>query len=92
MRSRVVLYVLLLLIFSSSIALVDVRFKGRALNAALAELGAEGRNLRRENRRLQIELTTFSDLREVHGRSVKELGMVFPRIVDGTMMLVSPRR
>ena len=83
---------LFLLIFVLSVALVNVRFETRALHADLAKAKAEGRNLRRENRRLQIELTTVADLRDVHSYSVEHFGMTFPSAADRTLILLRPGR
>ncbi len=89
---RAVFLAALLLMFASAVWLVNVRFEGRALNVELAKLRAEGRNLKRENRRLQIELATFGDFRKIRERGAGDFGMVFPAIGDGTMIMASPRR
>lgn len=89
--SRALPLAVLVLAFLCAVWLVNVRFEGRALNIELAKLKAEARNLKRENRRLQIELATFGDFREIQSHGADELGMVYPRIGEGTMVLLPSR-
>jgi len=92
MNRRVLLHGLFLLIFLSAVALVNIRFEGRALTAQFAKVSAEGRDLKRENRRLQIELSTIADLRDIHAYGTANFGMTFPRIADGTMIFLPAGR
>ena len=92
MSRRACISFLLLAVFFEAIALVNIRYKSRSLKAQLTKIQSAGHDLKRENRRLQIELATVADLRDIHAYSTEELDMVFPQIADETMILLAPRK
>ena len=73
--------------FASAISLVNVRYEMRTLQAELAKLEEEERKIRYEAWRLEIEHSTFSDLREVHANATAT-GMRFPSAEEETIVLI----
>lgn len=70
----------------AAVVLVEVRFEARKLQARLDEVETLKTDLREQNSRYMIELTSFSDYSELHSRAANEHGMVFPAYEEGSLV------
>ena len=84
-RAFMAVLLLAALCLLAAIALIDVRFQARKLQAELSALELERRDLREQNRRFQIELASFTDYFMLHRRATDEQEMFFPDVADGSL-------
>ncbi len=84
-RAFVAVLLLAALCLLAAIALIDVRFQARKLQAELSALEGDRRDLREQNRRFQIELASFTDYFMLHRRATDEQEMAFPDVADGSL-------
>ena len=84
-----VMVALIVMTCLAAIYLIDVRFQARKLQAKLSQIELVKLELREQNRRYLIELTSFSDYPELHIRALEEHAMVFPDAEAGTLIDLS---
>ncbi len=70
----------------AAVILIEVRFKARKLQARLDEVERLKTDLREQNSRYMIELTSFSDYSELYRRATDEHGMAFPAYEEGSLV------